>query len=180
MSSDIPLGEVWGFAQLTNAGKGYWYRISRLARKDDAGRALARILTTPFNFTRNIVVCLHGTAPPGATPDPAYPLLRRAGTVGSDPDTELVVMWGHSQMFKNGKGYYEQAGVGWFDGQGRAHGKFDLSINTGFKGYIAICPPGIDPPQDPMPPVFTQLHHQGKAAASADDDADPDEDSELL
>jgi hypothetical protein len=180
MSSDTPLGEVWGFAQTTNAGKGYWYRISSLARRDDAGRALARVITTPFNFNRNIIVCPHGAPPPGASPDASYPLLRRAGTVESDPDTDLVVMWGHSQTFKNGKGYYEQAGVGWFDRQGRAHGKFDLSINTGFKGYIAICPLGIDPPKDPMPPTFTQSHHEAGATASSEDDEDPDGASDLL
>jgi hypothetical protein len=27
MSEDEPLGEVWGFAQTTGAGKGFWYRM---------------------------------------------------------------------------------------------------------------------------------------------------------
>jgi hypothetical protein len=89
-------------------------------------------------------------------------------------------MWAHSQTNRTGKGYYEGAGVGWFDRQGRAHGKFDLSINTGFKGYIAICPPGIDPPQDPMPPDFTQRREQEKVSASTERDDDADADSELL
>ena len=36
MPADPPLGETWGFAQMSNAGKGYWYKIG-LGRCDDAG-----------------------------------------------------------------------------------------------------------------------------------------------
>src|ERR1700730_2402404 len=104
MSSDAPLGEVWGFAQMTNAGKGYWYRISRLARKDDSGRALAKIISSPFKtFTGDIIICLHGMAPPARPRDPSYPILRRAGTVESNPDAPLVTMWGHSAIKRDGK-----------------------------------------------------------------------------
>jgi hypothetical protein len=177
MSTDTPLGEVWGFGQTSNAGKGYWYRIG-LGRIDDDGRALAKVLTTPFKtFTGDIIICAHRTKPPGAPPDPAYPILRRAGTIESDPDTNLGLMWGHSATYKGGKGYYEEAGVGWFDRHGRAHGKFDLTINSGFKGFIAICPPGVKPPQDPMPPQFVQPRHQ---AGVANDSDEQEEDSEPL
>jgi hypothetical protein len=175
MSAEATLGEVWGFRQMTDAGKGYWYRISRLARKDEAGRALAKVITTPFKtFTGDVIICLHGTAAPGASPDPSYPILRRAGTIENDPDATLVVMWGHSATSKTGKGYYEEAGIGWFDRQGRAHGKFDLTINAGFKGYLAICPPGIKPPNDPMPPVFVQLQHAGATHAGEGQEEDPE------
>jgi hypothetical protein len=177
MSTDTPLGEVWGFAQMTSAGKGYWYRISRLALKDDAGRALAKVITTPFKtFSGDIIICVHGTTPPGAPPDPSYPLLRRAGTVENDPDATLGLMWGHSATFRNGKGYYEEAGTGWFDRQGRAHGKFDLTINSGFKGFLAICPPGVNPPQDPMPPQFVRSPQAG----ATDDSGEQEENSEPL
>jgi hypothetical protein len=137
MSTEAPLGEAWGFGQMTNAGKGYWYKIG-LGRRDDAGRALAKVITSPFKtFTGHIIICVHGTQPPGAPPDPSFPLLRRAGMVEEDPDADLGLMWGHSATFRNGKGYYEKTGVGWFDRQGRAHGRFHLTINTGFKGFIA-------------------------------------------
>ena len=136
MSAHPPLGEAWGFAQTTNAGKGYWYRIG-FGRTDDAGRALGKIITSPFRtFTGDIIICAHGIKPPGAPPDPSFPLLRRAGTVENDPDTTLGLMWGHSATYKGGKGYYEEAGVGWFDRHGRAHGRFHLTINAGFKGYL--------------------------------------------
>lgn len=43
-----------------------------------------------------------------------------------------------------------------------------------------ICPPGVKPPQDPMPPVFVQPHKEEKNPAVPVDDAEPDEYSELL
>ena len=179
MLTYAPDGEVWGFRQMNDAGKGYWYRISKLACKDEAGRAIAKVLTTPFKtFTGDIIICFRGAAPPGALPDPTYPILRRPGTIEIDTDATLVTMWGHSATSKNGKGYYEGAGVGWFDRQGRVHGKFDLTINAGFKGYIAICPPGIKPPQDPMPPTFKRADE--KTSADPENDEEPDDASELL
>jgi hypothetical protein len=177
MSTDIPLGEVWGFGQTTNAGKGYWYKIG-LGRSDAAGRALAKVNTSPFKtFTGDIVICAHGAKPPGAPPDQSFPLLRRAGAVEEDPDATLGLMWGHSATQRSGKGYYEEAGVGWFDQQGRAHGRFLLTITTGFRGYVAICPPGIEPPQDPMPPSFVQPREASSATHESDQ---PEQDSELL
>lgn len=175
MSSDGPLGEAWGFGQTTNAGRGYWYRIG-LGRMDDAGRALAKLLTSPFRiFTGDIIICPHGSKQPGVPPEPSFPLLRRFGGVEEDADATLGLMWGHSAAnLRTGKGYYEEAGVGWFDRHGRAHGKFLLTINSGFKGYVAICPPGIKPPQDPMPPTFFQPQQTGPP-----DDSDEDEVSEL-
>jgi hypothetical protein len=174
-----PDGEVWGFRQMSNDGKGYWYRISKLACKDEAGRAIARVLKTPFKtFTGDIIICLDGITPPGAPPDPSYPILRRAGTVDTNPDAVRVVMWGHSATNKHGRGYYEDAGVGWFDRQGRAHGSFDLTINTGFRGFIAICPPGVKPPQDPMPPAF--ISDDKKTSADPEGSDEADDASELL
>jgi hypothetical protein len=106
MRPDTPLGEVWGFRQMSEAGAGYWYRISRLARTDEAGRALAKVMTTPFRtFTGNIIICPPGTPSPGAPPNPSYPVLRRAGTIDNDPDAVLGLMWGHSATYRNGKGY---------------------------------------------------------------------------
>jgi hypothetical protein len=175
MSSDTPLGEVWGFAQMTSAGKGYWYRIG-LGQTDDAGRALAKVITSPFKtFSGDIIVCVHGTNPPGAPPDPSFPIMRRAGSVEEDPDTALGLMWGHSATYKNGKGYYEKAGIGWFDREGRAHGKFHLTINAGFRGYIAICPPGVKPPQDPMPPSFVQPRQESVPEQVEEQDENPEE-----
>ena len=176
MPADPPLGETWGFAQMSNAGKGYWYKIG-LGRGDEAGRALGKVNTSPFKtFTGDIIICVHGTRPPGAAPDPLFPLLRRSGVVEEDPDVTLGVMWGHSAKFRSGKGYYEEAGIGWFDQLGRAHGRFLLTISSGFKGYIAICPPGVKPPQDPMPPSFIQPIHTD----DTDDSGDCQENSELL
>jgi hypothetical protein len=164
---------------MTNDGKGYWYRISRLARKDETGRALARLLTTPFKpFTGDIIICPHGTPPPGAPPDPSYPILRRSGTVEDDAHATLGLLWGHSATDRRGKGYYEQAGIGWFDRQGRAHGRFDLRINAGFKGFIAICPPGVKPPQDPMPPSL--IREDEKAQTDPEGSDETDDASELL
>ncbi len=177
MSTDGPLGEVWAFAQTMSAGKGFWYKTRGLARIDDGGRALAKVITTPFNFTRDIIICMPGMTPPGAAPDPSYPILRRAGAVEHDPEAALGLMWGHSATSRTGRGYYAEAGIGWFDRQGRAHGKFDLTINSGFRGYIAICPPGIAPPQDPMPPQFVQP--RGDDAPSQDGEH-PDEYSEAV
>jgi hypothetical protein len=175
MSTEAPLGEAWGFGQMTNAGKGYWYKIG-LGRRDDDGRALAKVITSPFKtFTGHIIICVHGTQPPGAPPDPSFPLLRRAGMVEEDPDADLGLMWGHSATFRNGKGYYEKTGVGWFDRQGRGHGRFHLTINTGFKGFIAICPPGIEPPKDPMPPQFTQPHQVTPTRDGDDQQVDSEE-----
>ena len=69
MPVDSPLGETWGFAQMSNAGKGYWYKIG-LGRSDEAGRALGKVNTSPFKtFTGDIIICLHGTKPPGAAAD---------------------------------------------------------------------------------------------------------------
>ena len=89
-------------------------------------------------------------------------------------DSPLGETWGFAQMSNAGKGYYEEAGVGWFDQLGRAHGRFLLTISSGFKGFVAICPPGVKPPQDPMPPSFVQ------PVQTDDDTDDREEDSELL
>jgi hypothetical protein len=180
MSIDTPLGEAWGFAQTTNAGRGYWYRIG-FGRTDEDGRALAKLLTSPFKtFTGDIIICAHGTKPPGDPPSASFPLLRRGGAVENDPDAALGIMWAHSATKRDGKGYYERTGIGWFDPQGRAHGKIHLTINTGFKGFICICPPGVKPPQDPMPPEFRQPQQTEPAARTAADNEEPDEESELL
>jgi hypothetical protein len=180
MSIGMPLGEVWGFAQTTNAGRGYWYRIG-LGRTDEDGRALAKLITSPFKtFTGDIIICTHGTKPPGDPPAESFPLLRRAGAVEENSGATLGVMWGHAATYRSGKGYYERTGVGWFDRQGRAHGKIHLTINSGFKGFIAICPPGVKPPQDPMPPTFVQPPSTEHAPRAFEENDEPDEESELL
>jgi hypothetical protein len=170
MSTDTPLGEAWGFGQTTNAGRGYWYKIG-IGRVDEAGRALGKVIASPFKtFTGDIMICAAGMRPPGDPPVPSFPLLRRAGAVEDDADATVGLMWGHSTIHKSGKGYYVEAGVGWFDRQGRAHGKFLLTVSSGFKGYVAICPSGVKPPQDPMPPQFLQ-----PSQAGAHDDTDAQE-----
>jgi hypothetical protein len=77
------------------------------------------------------------------------------------------------------EGYYEEAGIGWFDPKGRAHGSFELSINSGFKGFIAICPSGVGPPQDPMPPEFVRQREVAAESDAAGDRGEAEEDSGL-
>lgn len=149
------LGNVWGFCQTTNDGKGYWYKCG-IGRLDGEGRALGKINLTPFrNFTGDLIVCPAGVEPPGAPPDPAFPLLRRAGAINDEVDAPFGLMCGFTPIFKSGKGFYQGIGVGWFEADGRAHGKILLTDGRRIQ-YVAMCPPGVMPPSEALPPVIAQ------------------------
>src|SRR5690349_1332279 len=127
-SPETPPGEVWAFCQTSNDGTGYWYRAG-IGRLDEEGRALGKVNLTPFrNFTGDLMICPHATEPPGAPPDPAFPLIRRAGAVTNPGAAPLGLLCGFTRvLIRRGKGYYQGIGAGWFDADGRAHGKILLT-----------------------------------------------------
>src|SRR3984885_6908593 len=144
-------GDVWAFCQTTNDGTGYWYRAGP-GRLDDEGRALGKVNLTPFrNFTGDLIVCPHGVEPPGAPPDPDFPLLRRAGSIKDEITAPLGLLGGFPRIIRrSGKGYYQGIGAGWFDPQGRAHGKILLTDGQRIE-HVAICPPGVNAPTASLP-----------------------------
>ena len=73
-------------------------------------------------------------------PDPAFPLLRRAGAINDEVDVPLGLMGSFTPIVKTGKGFYQGIGVGWFEPEGRAHGKILLTDGRRIQ-YVAIFHP---------------------------------------
>jgi hypothetical protein len=148
---DTPPGEVWAFCQTDRDGNGFWYRagIGRLA---DEGRAIGKVNLTPFrNFTGDLMICPHGTEPPGAAPDPAFPLMRRAGRRDDQIPAALGLLCCFTRVLvKTGRGYYQGIGTGWFEPGDRARGKILLTDGQRIQ-HIAICPPGVKEPATALP-----------------------------
>jgi hypothetical protein len=123
-----------------------------------------------------VIICPHGSRPPGRPPSPSFPLARRGGEIEAAENSQsLGIMWGFSALFRS-RGYNLKMGTGWFDEHGRAHGKFYLTIFTGFKGIITICPPGIDPPPGPYPPQVQLVRRPGEI--NYDDEGDKQEEAD--
>ena len=148
---DTPPGAVWVFCQTSNDGTGFWYK-GGIGRRDDEGRALGKVNLTPFrNFTGDLMICPPGADPPGALPDPGFPLLRRAGSISGQDAAPLGLLCGFTRiLIKSGRGYYQGIGTGWFDGNERAYGKILLTDGQRIQ-HVAVCPPGVKVPDAALP-----------------------------
>jgi hypothetical protein len=128
------------------------------------------------NFTGDILICPAGEVPPGRRSPPSFPFLRYADKIGGEGEAPLGLTWGFRHVHpKSGKGYPDTIGIGWFDEQGRARGRFLLRMVSGYKGITIICPPGITPPPGPLPPIVTPRQ---RPEIDAEGDDDTEEESE--
>ena len=180
MASESP-GRTWIFEQTALSGSGYWYDVG-VGRIDEEGRAIGNIGKVSFrNFTGDILICPAGEMPHGRRSPPSFPFLRYADQIAGEGEAALGLTWGFRHVSpKSGKGYPDTIGVGWFDGQGRARGRFLLRLVSGFKGLVIICPPGIKPPPGPLPPVVMVKQRPGEESDNNDEgDGEDEEDSDV-
>jgi hypothetical protein len=149
-----PPGRTWIFEQTALTGGGYWYDVGA-GRIDEEGRGIGNIPKVSFrSFTGDILICPAGVVPPGRRSPPSFPILRYGDKIEGEGDAALGLTWGFRHVHpKSGKGYPDTIGIGWFDEQGRARGRFLLRLVSGFKGLVIVCPPGIKPPPGPLPPI---------------------------
>lgn len=168
-------GRAWIFEQTSAAGHGFWYDIGP-GRIDGDGRALGNVGKVPFkNFTGDILICPAGTMPPGSRSRPSFPLLRYSSKIEDAGENPLGLVWGFRHVHRSGKGFADHIGVGWFDDEGRARGRFLLRLVSNFKGIVIVCPPGIEPPPGPLPPsVVLPLQGSDEKVQESEDGGDED------
>jgi hypothetical protein len=171
-------GRTWIFEQSSAAGHGFWYEAGP-GRIDEEGRGLGSVGKVAFrNFTGDILVCPPGKVPPGHRSPPSFPLPRYSSKIEDYGETPLGLTWGFRHIHpKSGKGYPDRIGVGWFDEEGRARGRFYLRLVSGFKGIVIICPPRLEPPPGPFAPSVILNPKAGTDEHG--DEGDPDAESEL-
>jgi hypothetical protein len=95
-----------------------------------------------------------------------FPLLRRPGVIEDQIDAPLGLMCCFAPIYKSGRATTKALGVGRFDAQGRAHRKILLTDGRRVE-YVAICPPGVNPPDEKMPPIIVQPQPHREAAFPA-------------